>query len=124
MPVLDDGLLDVDSLSALLERGPKLVTVKKLALSRSERSLARGRPVIGVLSLTATVHGTITVPHIPAGLGKSYHAFADSRTMYGIPNALNVVSNVFFALAMTTPSSDTFHVLPGDVKFSTAIVGL
>ena len=40
-----------------LERGPKLVTVKKLALSRSERSLARGRPVIGILSLTATVHG-------------------------------------------------------------------
>ena len=41
----------------LLERGPKLVTVKKLALSRSERSLAKGRPVIGILTLTATVNG-------------------------------------------------------------------
>ena len=40
-----------------LERGPKLVTVQKLAISRSERSLAKGRPIIGILSLTATVHG-------------------------------------------------------------------
>ena len=40
-----------------LERGPKLVTVKALTISRSERSLAKGRPVIGVLTLTATLNG-------------------------------------------------------------------
>ena len=40
-----------------LERGPRLVTVRKLALSRSERSLAKGRPAIGIITLTATVNG-------------------------------------------------------------------
>ena len=40
-----------------LERGPRLVTVRKLALSRSERSLAKGRPAIVIVTLTATVNG-------------------------------------------------------------------
>ena len=40
-----------------LERGPRLVIVRKLALSRSERSLAKGRPAIAIITLTATVNG-------------------------------------------------------------------
>lgn len=62
-----------------LERGPKLVTVRELSLSRSERSLAKGRPVIGILSLTATVNGyaMTELPRAPGG--------AVSSAMQGTP---------------------------------------
>ena len=52
-----------------LERGPKMVTVKSLTLSRSERALAKGRPVIGIVTLVATVNGfaMTEAPRAPGG---------------------------------------------------------
>ena len=40
-----------------LERGAKLVVVDEITLDREERSLARGRPPVGILVLRATVSG-------------------------------------------------------------------
>ena len=40
-----------------LERGPKLVTVEQLAITRAERVQEKGRPPITVLSLTARING-------------------------------------------------------------------
>lgn len=40
-----------------LERGAKLVVVDEISLEREERSLARGRPPVGILVLHATVSG-------------------------------------------------------------------
>ncbi len=40
-----------------LERGAKLVVVDEITLDREERSLARGRPPVSVLTLRATVSG-------------------------------------------------------------------
>ena len=62
-----------------LERGPRLVTVTKLALSRSERSLAKGRPVIGILTLTATVNG-FALSEAPAAPGGAVTAAIQDRS--------------------------------------------
>lgn len=43
--------------------------------------------------------GFMLYRHAPIPQWESYHAFADGRTMYRVPNALNVLSNVFFAFA-------------------------
>ena len=40
-----------------LERGPRLVTVKELAITRAERVQEKGRPPLTVLSLVATLNG-------------------------------------------------------------------
>jgi hypothetical protein len=40
-----------------LERGAKLVVVDEISLEREERSLARGRPPVGILVLRATLSG-------------------------------------------------------------------
>jgi hypothetical protein len=39
----------------------------------------------------------LLVPHIPQS--QTYHLFADTRSMVGVPNALNVLSNLFFLVA-------------------------
>lgn len=51
-----------------------------------------------VLLLLAAAAGFYLYRHAPIPQPESYHAFVDPRTMYRIPNALNVLSNVFFAL--------------------------
>ena len=46
------------------------------------------------MAASAIVVAMSPVPQDPA-----YHAFADRRTMFGVPNALNVLSNVAFLVA-------------------------
>jgi hypothetical protein len=53
---------------------------------------------IFLLVLLAGGAGLYLYRHAPIPQWESYHAFADTRTMYRIPNALNVLSNVFFAI--------------------------
>src|SRR5262245_19914070 len=51
--------------------------------------------VLGFLGLSIIALGVVfCLPPIPQDL--SYHAFADDRTMLGVPNFLNVVSNLPF----------------------------
>ena len=51
--------------------------------------------LIAVISLAAVTILSLA-PRLP--LGPSYHVFADQRTLFGIPNALNVLSNIPFLL--------------------------
>jgi hypothetical protein len=50
-----------------------------------------------LLVLLAAGAGFYLYRHAPIPQPEGYHAFADARTMLRIPNALNVLSNVFFA---------------------------
>jgi hypothetical protein len=50
-----------------------------------------------VVVVIAAAAGIFSLPPIPQDL--AYHAFADPRTMIGIPNALNVLSNIPFLIA-------------------------
>jgi hypothetical protein len=45
----------------------------------------------------AAAVGSFSLP--PIAQDPAYHAFADQRTMFGIPNALNVLSNIPFLIA-------------------------
>lgn len=51
--------------------------------------------LLGVISLSALIL-LILAPHVPLGLG--YHDFADKRSCLGLPNALDVLSNIPFVL--------------------------
>jgi hypothetical protein len=53
-----------------------------------------GWALVGVLALAAA--GAWLVPPIPQDPG--YHRFADARALLGVPNALNVLSNVPFTV--------------------------
>lgn len=53
---------------------------------------------VSLLLALAGGAGFYLFTHAPIPQPESYHAFADTRTMYRVPNALNVLSNVFFAL--------------------------
>ena len=58
-------------------------------------SAKRNRPVLALLVLTvASLAGLSLIPPIPQD--QSYHQFADQRTLFGIPNFWNVVSNLPF----------------------------
>lgn len=52
-----------------------------------------------LLVVLAVGAGFYLYRHAPIPQPESYHSFVDTRTMYRIPNALDVLSNVFFALA-------------------------
>jgi hypothetical protein len=55
----------------------------------------RNRPLLLILGLmVVTLAGLLLVPPIPQD--QSYHQFADQRTLLGIPNFWNVVSNLPF----------------------------
>lgn len=56
----------------------------------------RRRTLLVLTLVLAAVIGIGLLPPIPQPPG--YHAFADDRTLLGIPNALNVVSNLPFVL--------------------------
>ena len=51
----------------------------------------------GALAFALYAHGPIPQP-------ASYHAFADTRTLHRIPNALNVLSNVVFLVVAYGPT--------------------
>ena len=54
-----------------LERGAKLVVVDEISLEREERSLARGRPPVGILVLRATLSGFALVDSTGLGGGSA-----------------------------------------------------
>jgi hypothetical protein len=62
--------------------------------------MSDGGKTAKVLFLVALAGGAAAAvfTRSPIPQPSSYHAFADTRTMFGIPNALDVLSNVAFAL--------------------------
>jgi hypothetical protein len=70
-------------------------------------SAKRNRPVLALLVLTvASLAGLSLIPPIPQD--QSYHQFADQRTLFGIPNFWNVVSNLPF-IAVGAAGLARFH---------------
>ena len=65
-----------------------------LSMPRSWPRATRLSLIIGI-SIVALV-GLILAPRVP--LGPHYHDFADQRTMFGIPNAQDVLSNIPFVI--------------------------
>ena len=65
--------------------------------SREVEGVRRGRPVIVLLAvMVASLAALLLLPPIPQD--QSYHQFADQRTLLGIPNFWNVVSNLPFVV--------------------------
>jgi hypothetical protein len=67
--------------------------------------------LLAVFTLALAV-AAVVVPAMPQPL--SYHAFADCRTMFGVPNFLNVVSNLPFLVA---GALGLVHVYRGGGRF-------
>ena len=55
----------------------------------------RRADILFAVTLIAAAIAVFSLPRIPQDL--AYHAMADTRTLFGVPNALNVLSNVPFA---------------------------
>jgi Ceramidase len=82
--------------------------------------------LLGGVACVAIV-GTLLVPRIPQDA--SYHLFADTRTIAGIPNFWNVISNVPFALVgiyglILTPRLGSRSLWPGYIAFCVAVIGV
>jgi hypothetical protein len=82
--------------------------------------------LLGGVALVAIV-GTLLVPRIPQD--ESYHLFADTRTLAGIPNFWNVISNAPFALVgiyglSLTPRLASRSLWPGYIAFCVAVIGV
>jgi len=70
-------------------------------------SAKRNRPVLALLVLmVASLTGLSLIP--PISQDQSYHQFADQRTLFGIPNFWNVVSNLPF-IAIGAAGLARFH---------------
>src|SRR5215467_16384106 len=70
----------------------------------------QNRPLLALLGLTAiSLAGLLMLPPIPQDQG--YHQFADQRTLLGIPNFWNVVSNLPF-IAVGAAGLRQFHRQP------------
>jgi len=85
----------------------------------------RGRLLGGVAAVA--IVGTLLVHRIPQDPG--YHFFADTRTIAGIPNFWNVVSNAPFALVgiyglTQTPRLASRSLWPGYIAFCVAVIGV
>jgi hypothetical protein len=81
--------------------------------------------LLGGVAFVAIV-GTLLVPPIPQD--PSYHLFADTRTIAGIPNFWNVISNAPFALVgiyglILTPRLAR-SLWPGYIAFCVAVIGV
>ena len=81
--------------------------------------------LLGGVAFVAIV-GTLLVPRIPQD--ESYHLFADTRTIAGIPNFWNVISNFPFALVgiygLTLTPRLARSLWPGYLAFCVAAVGV
>jgi len=82
--------------------------------------------LLGGAAFVATA-GTLLVPRIPQD--PSYHLFADTRTIAGIPNFWNVISNAPFALVgvyglTRTPRLLSRSLWPGYIVFCVAVIGV
>src|SRR5271163_2818247 len=72
-------------------------------------------PVVVLLGLmSASLGGLLLLPPIPQD--QSYHQFADQRTIFGIPNFWNVVSNLPF-LAVGAAGLRRFRHTPATIVF-------
>jgi hypothetical protein len=78
-----------------------------------------------VVAVVAIV-GTLFVPRIPQD--PSYHLFADTRTIAGIPNFWNVISNAPFAFVgiygLTRTPRLARSLWPGYITFCVAVIGV
>ena len=85
-----------------MSRRPRVPGVGDGARSRTSELVngrtgaRRGRSVLFAGLMLACVIATFFVPPMPQPL--DYHDMADERTLLGIPNALNVLSNIPFAI--------------------------
>ena len=82
--------------------------------------------LLGGVAFVAMV-GTLIAPRIPQDAG--YHLFADTRTIAGIPNFWNVISNAPFALVgiyglTLTPRLVSRSLRPGYIAFCIAVIGV
>ena len=81
--------------------------------------------LLGGVAFVAIV-GTLLVPRIPQD--ESYHLFADTRTIAGVPNFWNVISNFPFALVgiygLTLTPRLARSLWPGYLAFCVAVVGV
>jgi Ceramidase len=82
--------------------------------------------LLGGVAFVAIV-GTLLVPRIPQD--PNYHLFADTRTIAGIPNFWNVISNAPFALVgiyglIRTPRLLARSLWPGYIAFCVAVIGV
>src|SRR5215469_13116065 len=85
----------------------------------------RGRLLGGVIVIAIAI--TLLVPPIPQD--ESYHHFADARTIAGIPNFWNVISNFPFLLfgvygLFSTPRLASPSLLPGYLLFGLAVIAV
>jgi hypothetical protein len=78
---------------------------------RGMRRVTTGGWLLAGVTLVLAI-AAFVVPAMPQPL--SYHAFADCRTMFGIPNFLNVVSNLPFLVAGALGLA---HVYRGSGRF-------
>lgn len=85
----------------------------------------RGWLLVGVVLVA--IAGTLFIPPIPQD--ESYHHFADTRTIAGIPNFWNVISNLPFLLVgayglWRTPRLAARSLRPGYILFCLAVTGI
>jgi len=73
------------------------------------------RHAIVAAVVAASLIAVLSQPAIPQDL--AYHVMADRRTLLGIPNALNVLSNVPFAVAGVLGLVAVFSPRPGARPF-------
>jgi hypothetical protein len=71
-------------------------------------SSAAGNAPFGLLGAFTVVAIAVAVFAPPIAQPPSYHAFADARAMFGVPNFLDVVSNAGFAIAGVVGMVATF----------------
>jgi hypothetical protein len=80
-----------------VKRKRKDDAVLRLLVPRSWRLQTRLAVIVGVCAIAMIA--LVVVPGIP--LGARYHKFADNRTLLGLPNALDVLSNIPFFIVGT-----------------------
>jgi hypothetical protein len=80
--------------------------------------IGNARHAIVAAAAAASVVAVMSRPPIPQD--QAYHVMADRRTLLGIPNALNVLSNIPFAVAGVLGLAAVFSARAGVRPFSVA----
>ncbi len=79
-----------------MQTKPLVSAAEELGREPPQNPRRAWRTAVLVAATIAAAVGTCSMSRIPQAMG--YFAFADHRTLLGIPNALNVLSNVAFAV--------------------------